>query len=59
MAPPPQIDDVIDEIISLESSYNDEMLNYMSVDGGLQLPSTVMGGRVWGGLARRSPQLGR
>uniref|UniRef100_K7FFG4 Transcription factor binding to IGHM enhancer 3 n=1 Tax=Pelodiscus sinensis TaxID=13735 RepID=K7FFG4_PELSI len=37
----PQIDDVIDEIISLESSYNDEMLNYMSVDGGLQLPSTL------------------
>uniref|UniRef100_A0A8C3SF51 Transcription factor binding to IGHM enhancer 3 n=1 Tax=Chelydra serpentina TaxID=8475 RepID=A0A8C3SF51_CHESE len=35
------IDDVIDEIISLESSYNDEMLNYMSVDGGLQLPSTL------------------
>ncbi|KAM9113505.1 transcription factor E3 [Pangshura tecta] len=36
-----EIDDVIDEIISLESSYNDEMLNYMSVDGGLQLPSTL------------------
>lgn len=32
-----QIDDVIDEIISLESSYNDEILNY----GGLQMPSTV------------------
>uniref|UniRef100_A0A452GK04 BHLH domain-containing protein n=1 Tax=Gopherus agassizii TaxID=38772 RepID=A0A452GK04_9SAUR len=38
---PGSIDDVIDEIISLESSYNDEMLNYMSVDGGLQLPSTL------------------
>ncbi|KYO34879.1 transcription factor E3 [Alligator mississippiensis] len=36
-----EIDDVIDEIISLESSYNDEMLNYMPVDGGLQLPSTL------------------
>ncbi|XP_063150180.1 transcription factor E3 isoform X2 [Candoia aspera] len=32
-----QIDDVIDEIISLESSYNDEILNY----GGLQMPSTL------------------
>ncbi|XP_062975540.1 transcription factor E3 [Elgaria multicarinata webbii] len=32
-----EIDDVIDEIISLESSYNDEMLNY----GGLQMPSTL------------------
>lgn len=32
-----QIDDVIDEIISLESSYNEEILNY----GGLQMPSTV------------------
>lgn len=34
-----QIDDVIDEIISLESSYNDEILNY----SGLQMPSTVSG----------------
>ncbi|CAM4673628.1 unnamed protein product [Lepidochelys olivacea] len=42
-----EIDDVIDEIISLESSYNDEMLNYMSVDGGLQLPSTLpVGGNL-------------
>nr|XP_056708245.1 transcription factor E3 [Euleptes europaea] len=32
-----EIDDVIDEIISLESSYNDEILNY----GGLQMPSTL------------------
>ncbi|KAJ6650438.1 hypothetical protein lerEdw1_008682, partial [Lerista edwardsae] len=31
-----KIDDVIDEIISLESSYNDEILNY----SGLQMPST-------------------
>ncbi|KAJ6650439.1 hypothetical protein lerEdw1_008681, partial [Lerista edwardsae] len=31
-----EIDDVIDEIISLESSYNDEILNY----SGLQMPST-------------------
>ncbi|XP_067408285.1 LOW QUALITY PROTEIN: transcription factor E3 [Emydura macquarii macquarii] len=36
-----EIDDVIDEIISLESSYNDEMLNYLPADGGLQLPSTL------------------
>ncbi|XP_004713209.1 transcription factor E3 isoform X1 [Echinops telfairi] len=37
-----EIDDVIDEIISLESSYNDEMLGYLP--GGtaaLQLPSTL------------------
>ncbi|XP_013911516.1 PREDICTED: transcription factor E3-like [Thamnophis sirtalis] len=32
-----EIDDVIDEIISLESSYNEEILNY----GGLQMPSTA------------------
>ncbi|XP_066470152.1 transcription factor E3 isoform X2 [Tiliqua scincoides] len=32
-----EIDDVIDEIISLESSYNDEILNY----SGLQMPSTL------------------
>ena len=38
----PQIDDVIDEIISLESSYNDEMLSYLpGGTAGLQLPSTV------------------
>uniref|UniRef100_A0A8C3XN62 Transcription factor binding to IGHM enhancer 3 n=1 Tax=Chelydra serpentina TaxID=8475 RepID=A0A8C3XN62_CHESE len=36
----PQIDDVIDEIISLESSYNDEMLNYMY---------RTLGTRHWGG----------
>ncbi|XP_043829675.1 transcription factor E3 isoform X3 [Dromiciops gliroides] len=37
-----QIDDVIDEIISLESSYNDEMLGYLpGGPGGLQLPSTL------------------
>ncbi|XP_068964312.1 transcription factor E3 isoform X2 [Petaurus breviceps papuanus] len=37
-----EIDDVIDEIISLESSYNDEMLGYLpGGPGGLQLPSTL------------------
>uniref|UniRef100_A0A8C0AGB2 Transcription factor binding to IGHM enhancer 3 n=1 Tax=Bos mutus grunniens TaxID=30521 RepID=A0A8C0AGB2_BOSMU len=37
-----EIDDVIDEIISLESSYNDEMLSYLpGGNTGLQLPSTV------------------
>uniref|UniRef100_H2QYK8 Transcription factor binding to IGHM enhancer 3 n=1 Tax=Pan troglodytes TaxID=9598 RepID=H2QYK8_PANTR len=37
-----EIDDVIDEIISLESSYNDEMLSYLpGGTTGLQLPSTV------------------
>uniref|UniRef100_A0A6I8MYD3 Transcription factor binding to IGHM enhancer 3 n=1 Tax=Ornithorhynchus anatinus TaxID=9258 RepID=A0A6I8MYD3_ORNAN len=37
-----EIDDVIDEIISLESSYNDEILNYLPGGGaGLQLPSTL------------------
>uniref|UniRef100_A0A452TN12 Transcription factor binding to IGHM enhancer 3 n=1 Tax=Ursus maritimus TaxID=29073 RepID=A0A452TN12_URSMA len=39
-----EIDDVIDEIISLESSYNDEMLSYLpGGTAGLQLPSTPMG----------------
>ncbi|EHB09453.1 Transcription factor E3 [Heterocephalus glaber] len=39
---PPPIDDVIDEIISLESSYNDEMLSYLpGGTAGLQLPSTL------------------
>ncbi|XP_049623207.1 transcription factor E3 isoform X3 [Suncus etruscus] len=37
-----EIDDVIDEIISLESSYNDEMLSYLPGGStGLQLPSTL------------------
>ncbi|XP_068780172.1 transcription factor E3 isoform X4 [Struthio camelus] len=36
-----KIDDVIDEIISLESSYNDELLSYGPTEGGLQLPSTL------------------
>ena len=35
-----QIDDVIDEIISLESSY-DELLSFGPAEGGLQLPNTV------------------
>lgn len=37
-SPPQQIDDVIDEIISLESSY-EELLSFG--EGGAQLPSTV------------------
>ncbi|XP_057255916.1 transcription factor E3-like [Pezoporus wallicus] len=37
-----EIDDVIDEIISLESSY-DELLSFGPAEGGLQLPSTVCG----------------
>ncbi|KAM6289203.1 LOW QUALITY PROTEIN: transcription factor E3-like [Aegotheles albertisi] len=39
---PRQIDDVIDEIISLESSY-EELLSFGPAEGGLQLPSTVPG----------------
>ncbi|KAM9207959.1 LOW QUALITY PROTEIN: transcription factor E3-like [Leptosomus discolor] len=35
-----EIDDVIDEIISLESSY-DELLSFGPAEGGLQLPNTV------------------
>ncbi|KQK85320.1 hypothetical protein AAES_41077 [Amazona aestiva] len=38
---PLQIDDVIDEIISLESSY-DELLSFGPTDSGLQLPSTCL-----------------
>lgn len=34
-----QIDDVIEEIISLESSFNDDIITL--IDSGLQLPSTV------------------
>jgi len=37
---PVQIDDVIDEIISLESSY-DELLSFGPAEGALQLPNTV------------------
>uniref|UniRef100_A0A8C5L1N5 Transcription factor E3 pseudogene n=1 Tax=Jaculus jaculus TaxID=51337 RepID=A0A8C5L1N5_JACJA len=37
-----EIDDAIDEIISLESSYNDEMLSYLpGGTAGLQLPSKL------------------
>lgn len=36
---PVQIDDVIDDIISLESSFNDDIITL--IDSGLQLPSTV------------------
>lgn len=49
--PPLQIDDVIDEIISLESSY-DELLSFGPAEGALQLPNTVRGpfkGRGWAG----------
>ncbi|XP_074713708.1 transcription factor E3-like [Strix uralensis] len=35
-----EIDDVIDEIISLESSY-DELLSFGPAEGGLQLPNTL------------------
>jgi transcription factor E3 len=34
-----QIEDVIDDIISLESSFNDDIMTF--IDSGLQLPSTV------------------
>ncbi|XP_067880344.1 microphthalmia-associated transcription factor-like isoform X1 [Heterodontus francisci] len=37
--PEKEMDDVIDEIISLESSYNDDMLGL--VDSSLQMPNTV------------------
>lgn len=33
------MDDVIEDIISLESSYNDDILGLM--DAGLQIPNTV------------------
>lgn len=33
------MDDVIDDIISLESSFNDDIITL--IDSGLQLPSTV------------------
>uniref|UniRef100_A0A3B5B6E5 Transcription factor E3-like n=1 Tax=Stegastes partitus TaxID=144197 RepID=A0A3B5B6E5_9TELE len=36
-----QIDDVIDDIISLESSFNDDIITL--IDSGLQLPSTLPG----------------
>lgn len=35
-----QMDDVIDDIISLESSYNDDVLGFM--DPGLQLNNSVI-----------------
>ncbi|NXV85491.1 TFE3 factor, partial [Calonectris borealis] len=35
-----EIDDVIDEIVSLESSY-DELLSFGPAEGGLQLPNTL------------------
>lgn len=65
---PLQIDDVIDEIISLESSY-DEMLSFGPAEGGLQLPNTVRrpfkgfggrgGGRARvGAWLRRAPPIG-
>ncbi|XP_074510492.1 transcription factor E3b isoform X1 [Sebastes fasciatus] len=36
-----EIDDVIDDIISLESSFNDDIISL--IDSGLQLPSTLPG----------------
>ncbi|XP_010880227.1 transcription factor E3b isoform X1 [Esox lucius] len=36
-----EIDDVIDDIISLESSFNDDFMTF--IDSGLQLPSTLPG----------------
>ncbi|KAL0978619.1 hypothetical protein UPYG_G00172950 [Umbra pygmaea] len=36
-----ELDDVIDNIISLESSFNDDFMTF--IDSGLQLPSTVPG----------------
>ncbi|XP_066527345.1 transcription factor E3b [Hoplias malabaricus] len=36
-----EIDDVIDDIISLESSFNDDILSF--IDSGLQLPNTLPG----------------
>lgn len=36
-----QMDDVIEDIISLESSYNDDILGFM--DAGLQMTNTVKG----------------
>jgi len=36
----PQMDDVIDDIISLESSYNEEILGLM--DPALQMANTVL-----------------
>lgn len=41
-----QMDDVIDDIISLESSYSDDILGLM--DPGLQMPNTVC---LWGFLS--------
>lgn len=35
-----QMDDVIDDIISLESSYNDDIMG-LSLDPGLQMANTV------------------
>lgn len=36
-----QMDDVIEDIISLETSYNDDILGFM--DAGLQMSNTVKG----------------
>uniref|UniRef100_A0A8U7NU19 Uncharacterized protein n=1 Tax=Corvus moneduloides TaxID=1196302 RepID=A0A8U7NU19_CORMO len=53
---PVQIDDVIDEIISLESSY-DELLSFGPAEGPLPLPSTVRGPfKRPGGGARHRPR---
>ncbi len=39
-----QMDDVIEDIISLESSYNDDILGFM--DAGLQMTNTVKSLRI-------------
>uniref|UniRef100_A0A8C7XQF0 Transcription factor binding to IGHM enhancer 3b n=1 Tax=Oryzias sinensis TaxID=183150 RepID=A0A8C7XQF0_9TELE len=39
-----EIDDVIDDIISLESSFNDDIITF--IDPGLQLPSTLPGNHL-------------
>lgn len=51
---PPQIDDVIDEIISLESSYED-VLSFGPPEGPLPLPSTVRWPFKRGGVASANP----
>lgn len=53
--PPLQIDDVIDEIISLESSYED-VLSFGPGEGPLPLPSTV---REGAGPREATPPMGQ
>lgn len=51
---PPQIDDVIDEIISLESSYED-VLSFGPPEAPLPLPNTVRWPFKRGGGASANP----